>query len=66
MELEALKEWKPNMLRIVNGSISYYCQNNNSLPPKPKKALRHFKLDIQEFCRKYDPADKAANNIVFV
>ena len=38
------------------------------LPPKPKTSLRHLKLGIQEFYKKYvlAPADKAANNVVVV
>ena len=64
----ALKEWKQNFLRIVNKHISFYCKNTNLLPPKPKPPLRHLKLGIQEFHRKYvlAPADKAENNVVLV
>ena len=68
VENETLKEWKKSILRIVNRRISFYCQNPYLLPPKPKTFLRHIKLGIQEFHRKYvsAPADKAANNVIFV
>ena len=38
------------------------------LPPKPKSTFRHLKQGIQDIHRKYVlvPADKAANNVVFV
>ena len=68
VEHKALKEWKLSILKLVNKRISFYSQNTNLLPPKPKTSLRHLKLDIQEFHKKYvlAPADKAANNVVVV
>ena len=56
------------LFRIADKRISFYCQNTNLLPPKPKTSLRHLKLGIQEFHRRYvvAPADKAANNVVVV
>ena len=68
IEHKALKEWKLSILKPVNKRISFFCQNTNLLPPKPKTSLRHFKLGIQEFHKKYvlAPADKAANNVVVV
>ena len=50
----------------MNKRISFYSQNTNLSPSKPKTSLRHLKLDIQEFHKKYDlvPADKAADNVV--
>ena len=68
VENEALNEWKLSMLRIANKHISFYCQNTNLSPSKPNVYLRHLKLGIQEFHRKYvlAPADKAANNVVVV
>ena len=52
----------------MNKRISFYSQNTNLLPPKPKTSLHHLKLGIQEFHKKYvlAPADKAANNVVVV
>ena len=66
VEHKALKEWKFSILKLVNKRISFYSQNTNLLPPKSKTSLRHLKLGIQEFHKKYvlAPADKAANNVV--
>ena len=52
----------------MNKRISFYSQNTNLLPPKPKTSLRHLKLGIQEFHKKYvlAPADKAAKNVVVI
>ena len=52
----------------MNKRISFYSQNTNLLPPKPKRSLRHLKLGIEEFHKKYvwASADKAANNVVVV
>ena len=68
VEHKALKEWKLSILKLVNKRISFYSQNTNLLPPKPKTSLRQLKLGIQEFHKKYvlAPADKAANNVVVV
>ena len=48
--------------------IKFYSQNTNLLPPKPKSSFRHLKQGIQEFHRKYVlvPADKAANNVLYI
>ena len=48
--------------------ITFYSQNTNLLPPKPKSSFRHLKQGIQEFHRKYAmvPTDKAANNVIVV
>ena len=68
VEHKALKEWKLSILKLVNKRISYYSQNTNLLPPKPKTSLRHLKLGIQEFHKKYvlASADKVAYNVVVV
>ena len=68
VEHKTLKEWKLSILKLVNKRISFYSQNTNLLPPKPKTSLRHLTLGIQEFHRKYvlAPADKAANNVIVV
>ena len=46
--------------------ISFYSNNLDLLPRKPKFSFRHLKQGIQEFHRNYIlvPADKAANNVV--
>ena len=48
--------------------LSFYSQNTNMLPRKPKISYRYLKSGIEEFHRKYVlvPADKAANNVVVV
>ena len=68
VEHKALKEWKLSILKLVNKRISFYSQTTDLLLPKPKTSLRHLKLGIQEFHKKYvlAPADKAANNVVVV
>ena len=64
----ALNSWKLNIFKIIDRRISFYCNNLDLLPPKPKFTCRHLKKGIQEFHRKFvlAPADKAANNVVVV
>ena len=59
---------KLNIFKIIDGRISFYCNNLDLLPPKPKFTFQHLKKGIQEFHRKFvlAPADKAANNVVVV
>ena len=68
MDCDALKDWKLNIFKIIDRRISFYSQNMNMLPRKPKISYRFLKLGIQEFHRKYVlvPADKASNNVVVV
>ena len=64
----ALNSWKLNIFKIIDGRISFNCNNLDLLPPKPKFTFRHLKKGIQEFHRRFvlAPADKAANNVVVV
>ena len=64
----ALKDWKLNIFKIIDRRISFYSQNTNMLPRKPKMHCRYLKSGNEEFHRKYVlvPADKAANNVVDV
>ena len=57
-----------NKVLIIDRRISFYSQNTNMLPRKPKISYRYLKSGIEEFHRKYVlvPADKAANNVVVV
>ena len=68
VECDALKDWKLNIFKIIARRISFYSQNTNMLPRKPKISYRYLKSGIEEFYRKYVlvPADKAANNVVVV
>ena len=69
VESNASNSWKLNIFfYIIDGRISFYCNNLYLLPPKPKFTLRHLKKGIQEFHRRFGlaPADKAANNVVVV
>ena len=68
VESNALNSWKLNIFKIIDGRISFYCNNLDLLPPKPKFTFRHLKKGIQEFHRKFvlAPADKAANNVMVV
>ena len=62
----ALNSWKLNIFKIIDGRISFYCNNLDLLPPKPKFTFRHLNKGIQEFHRRFvlAPADKAANSVV--
>ena len=68
VECDALKDWKLNIFKIIDRRISFYSQNTNMLPRKPKISYRYLKSGIEECHRKYVllPADKAANNVVVV
>ena len=68
VECDALQEWKLNIFKIIDRRISFFSQNTNMLPLKPKISYRCLKSGIEEFHRKYVlvPADKAPNNVVVV
>ena len=53
---------------IIDGRISFYCNNLDSPPPKHKFTFRHMKKGFQEFHGRFAmaPTDKAANNVVVV
>ena len=48
VESNALNSWKLNIFKIIDGRISFYCNNVDLLPPKPKFNFRHLKKGIQE------------------
>ena len=52
-ECDALKDWKLNIFKIIDRRNSFYSQNTNMFPRKPKICYRYLKLDIQEFHRKF-------------
>ena len=68
VESDALNDWKLNIIKIIDRRISFYSQNTNMLPRKPKISYRYLKSSIGEFHRNHVlvPADKAANNVVVV
>ena len=68
VESNTLNNWKLNIFQIIDKRISFYFNNPDLLPPKPKFSFRHLKQGIQEFHRKFVlvPADKATNNVVIV
>ena len=68
VESNALNSWKLNIFKIIGGRISFYCNNLDLLPSKPKFTFRNVKKWIQEFHRRFvlAPADKAAYNVVVV
>ena len=35
VQSNALNSWKLNIFKIIDGRISFYCNNLNLLPPKP-------------------------------
>ena len=53
VECDALKDWKLNIFKIIDRRISFYSQNTNMLPRKPKISFRYLKSGIEEFHRKY-------------
>ena len=53
VECDALKDWKLNIFKIIDRRISFYSQNTNVLPRKPKIIYRYLKSGIEEFHRKY-------------
>ena len=50
---------------MIDSRNSFYCNNLDLLPPKPKFTFRHLKKGVQEFHRRFvlASADKAANNM---
>ena len=52
VESNVLNNWKLNILKIIDKSISFYSNIPDLLSPKPKFSFRYFKQDIQEFHRK--------------
>ena len=68
VESNAMNSWKLNILKIIDGRISFYCNNLDLLPPKPKLTFRHLKKGIQEFHRRFvlAPAYKTAYNVMVV
>ena len=65
---ESLIDWKLNIFKIIDRCISFYSQNTNMVPSKPKISYHYLNLGIEEFHGKYVlvPADKAANKFVVV
>ena len=53
VEPNALNSWKLNIFKIIDGRISFYCNNLDILPPKSKFTFRHLKKGIQEFHRRF-------------
>ena len=68
VQSNALNSWKLNIFKIIDDRISFYRNNLDLMPPKPKFTFRHVKKGIQELHRRFvlAPADKAANNVVVV
>ena len=53
VESNALNSWKLNIFKIIDGRISFYCNNLDLLTPKPKFTFRHLKKGIQEVHRRF-------------
>ena len=47
--------------KIIDGRISFHCNNLDILSP-PKFTLRHLKKGMQEFDRRFVLAEKTAKN----
>ena len=41
VEPDTLKEWKTNILKIIDTPISFYSLKTRLLPPKPESSFRH-------------------------
>ena len=46
VECDALKDWKLNIFKIIDRRISFYSQNTNMLPRKPKISYCYLKSGI--------------------
>ena len=68
VECEALKVWKLIIFKIIARRISFYSQNTNMLPRKPKISYCYLKLATEDFHRKsvLVSADKPENNVVVI
>ena len=68
VESNALNSLKLNILKIIDGRISFYCNNLDLLPPISKFICRHLKKWIQEFHKRFvlAPEYKSASNVVVV
>ena len=66
VECDALKDWELNIIKIIERRISFYSQNTNMLPRKPKISYRYLKSGIEEFHRKYVlvPANKLQTTLL--
>ena len=53
VESNALNSWKLNIFQIIDGRISFYCNNLDLLPPKPKFTFRQLKKEILEYHRRF-------------
>ena len=62
VECNALNSWKLSIFNKIEKRISFYTNNLNLLPPKPKLSFRHLKQGIQQFHEKFvsAQADKPA------
>ena len=52
VDFNALNTWKMNTFKIIDSRISFYCNNADLLPPKPKLTFRNLKKGDQELHRK--------------
>ena len=68
VEPDALKEWKINIVKIIDPCILFYSRNTHLLPPNSKSSFRHLKRGNHDFHMNYVLvlADKVANNVVAV
>ena len=49
VEPDTLKDWKINIIKIIDTRISFYSRNTHLLPPKPKSYFRHLNEVIMIF-----------------
>ena len=67
-ELNALNNWKKQILSLVSDRIKFYQSNPKLLPPDAYFSLDDVKKKFTKFHAKFVlvPADKASNNIIIV
>ena len=55
-----------SIFKTIDGRISFYCNNLDILPLKPKFTFRDLKKGVQEFHRRFvlAPVDEAAITVV--
>ena len=60
--------WKGYIFQIIDKRISFYFNNPDIPPTKPKFSFRHLKQGIQELHRNFVmvSADKATNNVFLI
>lgn len=67
-EISALTKWKSAILTCIRNKVNFYNRNPGHLPRHSNVSVKAMKHELELLHQKYvmAPADKAANNIVFI